>query len=279
MTDVRTGAATPLSMGLTQQRNPSVSPDGSKLAFTAGGPGYDLVEVPLNGAPMRDFLATGSDEYSGAWVPGSSRYVYLTNKNGEEELRIHSQTENWDRLIVAHPHVRRDGDLSAPVASPDGQHVAFDVYGAGGGSSIWISPVGGGAPTRLTPEGVTETGCGVVAGRAVDRLLSRGTRRGWTRDHPRRDERSAANAGHTISRCRFPHGRRMATGSRIGRTRRRAARQPGWRAPACPHRQQRLAGSVRAEWDTAFVWSRDGGSLYSIRRMTTVPCSWSRSTP
>ena len=100
MTDVRTGAATPVSVGLTQQHNPSVSRD-SKLAFTAGGPGYDLVEVPLNGAPMRDVLATGSDEYSGAWVPGSSRYVYLTNKNGEQELRIHSQTENWDRLIVA----------------------------------------------------------------------------------------------------------------------------------------------------------------------------------
>ena len=73
-------------------------------------PDYDLVEVPLNGSPMRDFLATGSDEYSGAWVPGSSRYVYLTNKNGEEELRIHSQTENWDRLIVA---IRTFGETTA----------------------------------------------------------------------------------------------------------------------------------------------------------------------
>ena len=43
MTDVRTGAATPLSVGLTQQSSPSMSPDGSKVAFTAGGPGYDLV--------------------------------------------------------------------------------------------------------------------------------------------------------------------------------------------------------------------------------------------
>ena len=65
MTDVRTGAATPLSLGLTQHGSPSVSPDGRKIVFTAGGPGYDLVEVPLNGSPMRDFLATGSDEYLG----------------------------------------------------------------------------------------------------------------------------------------------------------------------------------------------------------------------
>jgi hypothetical protein len=57
--------------------------------------GHDLVEVPLDGSPMHEFLATRSDEYGGAWVPQSSKYVYLTNKNGDEELRIHSRTENW----------------------------------------------------------------------------------------------------------------------------------------------------------------------------------------
>ncbi len=72
-----------------------------------------------SGSPMRDFLATGSDEYSGAWVPGSSRYVYLTNKNGEEKLRIHSRNENWDRLIVGNHGF--DGTIvkSAPAASPE----------------------------------------------------------------------------------------------------------------------------------------------------------------
>jgi hypothetical protein len=66
-----------------------------------------------------DFLATGSDEYSGAWVPGSSKYVYLTNKNGEEKLRIHSRNENWDRLIVGNHGF--DGTIvkSAPAASPE----------------------------------------------------------------------------------------------------------------------------------------------------------------
>src|SRR5262249_35386270 len=158
LTDIRTGAAAPISVGLTQQHNPSVSPDGSKVVFTSGGPSYDLVDVPLNGTPIRDFLATTSDEYSAAWVPESSRYVYLTNKNGEQELRIHSQAENWDRLIVGIHALAHGTSLDAPVASPDGQRVAYDVWGGSDGfASIWISPVGGGAPVKLTPQGAMES--------------------------------------------------------------------------------------------------------------------------
>ncbi len=267
MTDVRTGAVTPLSVGLTQQRSPSTSPDGSKIVFTAGGSGYDLVAVPLNGSPMRDFLATGSDEYSGAWVPGSSRYVYLTNKNGDEELRIHSQTEDWDRLIVAIRTFGETTTMSAPVASPDGKHVAFDVYGAGGESSVWISPVGGGAPIRLTPVGVTENApvwspdgqsivClhqdrGVVGLATIHvgagdppRLIAHGTEGVIPAWSPRGDW--IAYRTRDAIRLVSPDGarQRVLTASNVSRDR------SGY------------------EWDTAYVWSHDGGSLYSIRRMS-----------
>ena len=177
MTDVRTGAATPLSAGTAQESSPGVSPSG-RIAFTSGGDEYDLVEVPLDGAPMRDFVASTSDDYSAAWVPGSSRYVYLTNRNGDEELRIHSQTENWDRLIVDRHLADRamggSGGMSAPAASPDGQHVAFNVYGTGGGaaSAIWIVPVGGGDSDPADAAGRKRTRCIVVPGRTVDRLSS-----------------------------------------------------------------------------------------------------------
>ena len=268
MTDVRTAAATPVSVGLTQQSNPSVSPDGSKVAFTAGGPDYDLVEVPLDGSPMRDFLATGSDEYSGAWVPGSSRYVYLTNKNGEEELRIHSQTENWDRLIVGNHRFDGTTIKSAPVASPDGQRVAFDVYGTGGGSaasSIWISPVGGGAPTKLTPEGATERapewspdGLSIVCNHEEGGVVGLAIIRVGTSDPPRMlahniagvipawspDGEWIAYRGIAAVRLVSPDGARRRLLSPINLSRDRNGE----------------------EWSSALVWSRDGGTLYSIRR-------------
>jgi eukaryotic-like serine/threonine-protein kinase len=268
MTDLRTSIATPVSIGLTQQSNPSVSPDGSKVVFTAGGPDYDLVEVPLDGSPMRDFLAAGSDEYSGAWVPGSSRYVYLTNKNGEEELRIHSQTENWDRLIVGSHGF--DGTIvkSAPVVSPDGQRVAFDVWGTGGGSpasAIWISPVGGGVPTKLTPKGATERaaewspdGLSIVCNHEEGGVVGLAIIRVGTSEPPRMLAHNVAGvipawspdgawiAYSDINAVRLvsPDGarRRLLSRSTLSRDRNGDA------------------------WSSALVWSRDGGTLYSIRR-------------
>jgi Tol biopolymer transport system component len=271
MVDVRTGAATPVSVGLTPQTSPSVSPDGLKIVFSAGGPGYDLVEVPLNGSPMRDFLATGSDEYSGAWVPGSSRYVYLTNKNGDEELRIHSRTEDWDRLIVP---IRTFGATTAfgastamnsPVASPDGQRVAFDVWGAGGMSSIWISPVGGGAPTRLTPEGAGESspawspdGQAIVCHHLERGVLGLAIIRVGTSDPPRMLAHDIAGVIPAWS----PNGEWIAYQTNADLqlvspdgTRRR------FLTTIDIQRDNNVDG-----WDSALVWSHDGRSLYSIRR-------------
>ena len=143
--------------------------------------------------------------------------MYLTNKNGEEELRIHSQTENWDRLIVAIRTFGRDAVMSfAPVASPDGQRVAFDVYGA---ARLDLDLAGGRrCANQGDPEGETEQSSGVVARRSVDRLQPRRTRRAGPRDHPRRDTRSAANAGTPHLPASFPRGRRMVSGSRTRRT-------------------------------------------------------------
>jgi hypothetical protein len=261
MTDVRTAAATPVSVGLAQERSPSVSPDGSKLAFTQGGPNYDLVELPVNGSPMRDLLSTGSDEYSGAWVPGSSRYVYLTNKNGAEELRIHSQTENWDRLVVAIRTFGGTSQMSAPLASPDGQRVAYDVYSAGGAAAIWISPVGGGTPVKLTPVGESEhapawspDGLSIACNRVDHGEAGLAIIRVGTRDPPRM---LAHDVGGIIPAW-SPNGAWIAYQTLDAV---RLVSPDG-------ERQRYLTTSsiIGYGWTSSLVWSSDGGSLYTIRR-------------
>ena len=149
----------------------------------------------------------------------------------------------------------------------------------GGSASIWISPVGGGAPIRLTPEGATERAAAWSPDGQSIACIPRGTRRGWTRDHPRRDERSAANAGHAVSPESFPHGRRMANGSPI----RRRPTPCGWSA-------RMVRASVSSLHDDVSGHERRRGTTRSSGlataeastrpdERTIASCRWSRSTP
>jgi Tol biopolymer transport system component len=146
LADLLDETAMPVSVGLTQQRQPSVSPDGSRVAFTAGGANFDLVEVPLNGAPMRELLATSGTESAGAWVRGG-RVVFVTDRNGPQEIRVRSMAEGTDRLVAT------GQALAGPVASPDGERVAYTQLGR-----VWIAPIAGGAPTEVSQGTGTEFG-------------------------------------------------------------------------------------------------------------------------
>jgi Tol biopolymer transport system component len=214
---------------------------------------------------MRDVDASGSDEYAGAWAPHSSRYVYLTNKNGEEELRIHSQAENWDRLVVTNRALGPTTVMSAPVASPDGQRVAFDVYGTATASSIWISPAGGGAPLKLTREGAAESapewspdGQSIVCNYGERGVVGLAVVRVGTSDSPR----VLAHGIEGIISAWSPSGEWIAY---------RTAEAVRLVSPDGARRRllttsNTLRGRTGLDWDNAFVWSRDSSTLYSIRR-------------
>ena len=152
MVDTRAETLVPLTAGVNDEGQPDVSPDGSKIVFTSGGVDHDLVEVPLDGAPTRDVLATSRNEHSAAWVPGAARFVYMTDRSGQEEIRLRSASENWDRPIVTPRDFPNDPTLllRAPVVSPDGERVAYDRRPMNGSMAIWVSPITGGAPARLT---------------------------------------------------------------------------------------------------------------------------------
>jgi Tol biopolymer transport system component len=152
MADTRTETLVPLTASVTDESQPDVSPDGTKLVFTSGRVDHDLVEVPLDGSAPRNLLATSRNEHSAAWVPGAARFVYMTDRSGEEEIRIRSRTEDWDRSVVTLRDFPNDPALllRAPVVSPDGGQLAYDRRSRGGHMAIWLSPVTGGAPARLT---------------------------------------------------------------------------------------------------------------------------------
>jgi serine/threonine protein kinase len=152
MADTESQTLERLTAGTGQSDDPSVSPDGHRLAFTSYAADWDLVELPLDGAPMRDVLATSRTECCAAWIAGSAKFVYLTNRSGLPEIRVRDQIDHSDRVVASTRDFRQNAtnsrlDMGAP--SPDGQRVAFLEYSSTG-FAIWITPTAGGVPVRLT---------------------------------------------------------------------------------------------------------------------------------
>ena len=141
-----------ITAGTADYDGPGVSPDGGRLLFTSNAENYDVVEIPLDGSAMRDVVATSRSECCAAWLAGTQKLVYVTNRSGSPEIRVRNQADHSDRVVASTRDVRQNAaraqlDMGAP--SPDGERVAFLEYSSSG-FAIWITPTAGGAPVRLT---------------------------------------------------------------------------------------------------------------------------------
>ena len=95
MGDTENSTIRRVTSSTSEENFPSVSPDGTQIAFASGGLEFDLVEAPLNGDPVRPLLATARNEEFPAWAPSGGQYVYSTNAGGTVELWLRSVQEGW----------------------------------------------------------------------------------------------------------------------------------------------------------------------------------------
>ncbi|MCW5981797.1 MAG: protein kinase [Bryobacteraceae bacterium] len=159
--DTRSETAQPLTVGNAPEQFPSVSPDGKRIVYTAGGADYDLVEVPLDGSPLRPLLATRMWEAWAAWSPVAPEFAFVTDSRGRPEIHIRSRQGARELSVVTQDDFRglRVSRFSSPVFSPDGARLAFATRLLSRGDqaepsySIWISPITGGVPVRLPSSG------------------------------------------------------------------------------------------------------------------------------
>jgi Tol biopolymer transport system component len=142
----------------TTEMDPSVSSDGQKIAFTSDNKHYDLVEIPLNGSEIKYLLSTGMDELDPAWSPSGQQFVYVTNRVGNKEIWIKNVQDGWERPLVTSKDFPKALTLNffAPSFSADGQYISYSRHGDDG-MGIWISPVIGGPPVKLTNGGQYST--------------------------------------------------------------------------------------------------------------------------
>jgi Tol biopolymer transport system component len=160
--DTGTERVLPLTSTPGNEGSPSVSPDGRAIAFTREETDFDLVEIPLDGAPLRPFLSSTRDEFDPAVSPVNTQFAFVTNRTGTQQIWLHNEEGYLQRPLVTEADFDGAGSMAVGslAFSPDGSKLAFQraaMTSEGGrpsGSRLWITSVAGGKPV---PIGGTET--------------------------------------------------------------------------------------------------------------------------
>jgi serine/threonine protein kinase len=138
-----------ITAGASRDSYPSLSPDGGTVAFASGELGFDIVEVPLDGSPTRDVLATSRQEIAPAWAPDGIHFAYITDRSGgAPEIWLRNRTDRSERRIVGPKELPDAVYFQDCAISPDGARIAYRVH-AKGEVAIWISPLTGDVPVKL----------------------------------------------------------------------------------------------------------------------------------
>ncbi len=151
--DLKRESLRKLTASTSLEEYPSLSPDGTRLAFTAITDDFGLIELPLDGAKPKMLLANSRNMYSPSWSPNGEQLIYSTDRTGAEEIWVHNVKANLDLPLVT-PRDFPPGTtgLAYPVFSPDGSRFAYVRHSSTAPDTIWVEPTVGGAPIRLASE-------------------------------------------------------------------------------------------------------------------------------
>src|SRR6185437_2618219 len=147
LADTRSGKMWPV---LTQDRpvsNPTVSPDGRRIAYQSGLSQTDVIAVPLADGPVETVLGSFRDADMADASPATSQIAYITNRRGPNELWIASTSEGTQRPLLTavdsggqndsaeffmSPAFSRDGRRIATCGSVHGSTYVYTLFAAGG---------------------------------------------------------------------------------------------------------------------------------------------------
>ena len=150
------GAGVPLRLTThpAADQKPVWSSDGRHIAFVRlAEEGGGLFMIPALGGPERK-IGSMIPEHEWAagpsWSPDGKLLAFSEKHEPQAPLSIFlASIEGLEKRKLTSPPVGSAGDC-APAISPDGRTVAFNRVSAAGG--IFLVPVAGGEPTRVTRE-------------------------------------------------------------------------------------------------------------------------------
>jgi Tol biopolymer transport system component len=153
MLDTRHGSYWPILVQDRGGNEPSVSPDGSRLAYVSALSQADVIAVPLGEGPVRTLLGSFRTEQMADASQVLPQLVYVTDRRGKQEVWITSLDGSVDRPLFTPENFQVDGRPAqlflTPVFSPDGKRVAV---AAKGNAQIYVYTAftSGSQPVRIT---------------------------------------------------------------------------------------------------------------------------------
>jgi eukaryotic-like serine/threonine-protein kinase len=144
--------AVPLTSYTGSETDPTLSPDGSQVAFTWDGENrdnHDIYVKAIGSAQPLQLTSDRAQDGSPAWSPDGTRIAFLRDKpGGGSEVRVIPPTGGSDALLSEIQGGAHDGLSWAP----DGQSLAVvDRLSPGEHLGIFVLDVGSGTKRRLAP--------------------------------------------------------------------------------------------------------------------------------
>ena len=117
------------------------APRPAELALTVAS---DIVVIRDNGAVVRRLTGGRAVDYFPSWSPDGSRLVFVSNRDGDDELYVMRADGSQLRQLTHNKAVD-----TTPAWSPDGRSIAFASNQAGGEHKLYVVRASGGTPRRL----------------------------------------------------------------------------------------------------------------------------------
>lgn len=132
--------------------SPSVSRDGSRLAYTSRNVYAQAYEIPLTGGAPLPLAPSSLSQFGVAFSPRGAEFSYT--RFGQ--LILHSRNTLEERVLVSSedfPSSLYKPDLLWPTFSRAGDRIMFTCVGCEKDLSLWVVPVSGGSPARVAGDG------------------------------------------------------------------------------------------------------------------------------